>query len=104
MTIAQRAGMLGSSSSTRNRTRIVRYMPEARRVRRVAQPKSLTGQVTSFDGESGWGFIEGRDGQTYYLHRCEVHGGRMPKPGQRVNFFVGHSNQRARACYVVITD
>lgn len=74
----------------------------ATRVRRLEEPKLLNGRVSSFNPERGFGFVEGEDGVTYYLHRSEVMGGRLPLSGLKVTFRVSEQKHRARACYVEV--
>lgn len=72
----------------------------ASRVRRLAEPPLLEGVVSSFNSDRGFGFIEGEDEITYYLHRSEVLDGRLPLSGAKVHFRVSQQKHRARACYV----
>jgi len=74
--------------------------PRARLVARIHEPVFVTGVVETFNPDKGWGFAKGEDGESYYLHRSEVEGGRLPLPGQQVRFFRGAKKGRPRACYV----
>ena len=74
--------------------------PRAIRVVRLHEPKPLTGIVDTFNPDSGWGFVQASDGQSYYLHRSEVEEGRLPLVGQAVSFYAGSKRGRPRACYV----
>lgn len=73
--------------------------PKAAAVNRVAAPVALRGVVESFNSKTGWGFIRA-GAESYYLHRSEVEGGRLPLPGQQVEFFCGQKRGRPRACHV----
>lgn len=74
--------------------------PRATRVRRLHNPVLLHGSIMSFNRKNGWGFIQGDDGVTYYLHRSEVEEGRLPLSKQRVEFYPGLKDGKPRACYV----
>jgi cold shock CspA family protein len=74
--------------------------PRASLVERVEAPVQVDGVVDSFNTTRGWGFIKGSDGVSYYLHRSEVPGGKLPLPNQEASFFVGFKRGRPRACYV----
>jgi len=76
--------------------------PRAQVVRRLHKPVRIRGVVETFNPVKGWGFVQGDDGQSYYLHRSEVEGGRLPLPKQEVFFYSGHKNDRPRACYVEV--
>ena len=39
----------------------------------------ITGIVKNWDKNKGWGFIEGDDGEDYFLHISKV------RPGQKIN-------------------
>lgn len=74
--------------------------PRAQRVERVHPPQPIHGRVDTFNPRTGWGFVQGDDGTDYYLHRAEVEDGRLPLPGQEVDFYRGHNRDRPRACHV----
>ena len=74
--------------------------PRASSVVRVEAPIQVVGVVDTFHADNGWGFANGDDGESYYLHRSEVEDGRLPMVGQQVTFFRGHKNGRPRACFV----
>ena len=74
--------------------------PRALLVTREDVPEHVQGVVSSFNPQSGWGFIEGEDGIIYYLHRSEVEQGRIPLRGQEARFYKGFKNRRPRACHV----
>ena len=78
--------------------------PKALGVRRMNVPTSVTGRVTRFDPERGFGFIAGEDGQSYFLHRVEILHGKLPGRGQQVAFVAGESCGKARACHVEILE
>ncbi len=46
----------------------------------------MRGTVRTFADERGWGFIDGEDGASYYVHREQVAGGAALHPGQHVAF------------------
>lgn len=72
---------------------------KARRVSRLHDPVCLKGVVDWFDEPKGYGFIAGECGGTFYLHRSEVRGGRLPIAGRRVSFYVKGQN---RACHITV--
>jgi cold shock CspA family protein len=74
--------------------------PKANKVLRVNSPTVLSGKVTTFDGQLGYGFLVDETGKSHYLHRSEVLEGRMPLPGQSVMFCAGLRQGRSRACHV----
>lgn len=74
--------------------------PSASDVCRMTPPITLRGKVASFDTRTGWGFVEGEDGVTYYLHRCEVKDNRIPVMGKTCQFVAGSRKGKPRACYV----
>lgn len=76
--------------------------PRASSVTRLARPIFVQGVVESFNPGTGWGFAGDSAGQSYYLHRSEVEGGRLPLPGQQVSFFRGFKRGRPRACHVKV--
>jgi len=78
--------------------------PKAVKVSRLLPPKLIQGKVDTFSEQKGWGFALSNEGKSYYLHRSEVLGGKLPMAGQRVRFYGGFKNGRLRACYVTIED
>ncbi|WP_370601960.1 cold-shock protein [Pseudomonas nitroreducens] len=48
--------------------------------------EEMTGYVKRFDAERGFGFVDGADGKSYFLHISEVRGGEIPDAGQQVHF------------------
>ena len=78
--------------------------PRASKVIRLTLPTLAYGKVDAFDAARGYGFIHGNDAEqtSYHLHRCEVLEGRMPLPGQKVEFFVGERQGKPRACHIKI--
>lgn len=78
--------------------------PKAGTVHRIGTPVLHYGVVETFTDAKGWGFLKADDGQSFYLHRSEVEGNRLPLPGLRVMFFSGFRKGRPRACYVTILD
>jgi len=78
--------------------------PKAKRVVRLEAPEQLIGAVEAFNPKTGFGFIVGENGKSYYLHRSEVKDGRLPLPGKQTRFYVGaKQGDRPRACSVEIT-
>ena len=76
--------------------------PRAIKVLRVCSPVAVEGIVETFDGQRGYGFLRGEDGESYHLHRSELLEGRLPLQGQRALFFAGTRQGRPRACHVRI--
>lgn len=75
--------------------------PRANRVIRLDPPILVSGVVETFNPKTGWGFIQGKDGVSYYLHRSEVDGNRLPLPGMALQFYAGTKRGKARACYIL---
>lgn len=78
-----------------------RVKPRARKVWRKTKPEILTGRVTQYDRQRGFGFIQ-CDDQKYFLHKTEVLDGKMPLLDDRVSFCAGEVKGRSRACVVRI--
>jgi len=76
--------------------------PRASVVRRIEAPKSVGGVIRTFDVRGGWGFIVGPDGVEYFLHRSDIHDGKMPIKGGRVRFYPCTKKGKPRACHVVL--
>lgn len=76
--------------------------PRASRVVRIGSAVKLAGVVEDFNSNKGWGFIRDQKGKSYYLHRSEVLGGKLPLQGRRVAFYEGTARGRPRACYVEV--
>ena len=76
--------------------------PKAKSALRLDPPVLVTGIVTTFNAQKGWGFAAGEDGKSFYLHRSEVEDGRLPIEGQQVSFYAGFKRGRPRACYVQV--
>lgn len=74
--------------------------PKAKQVVRTMPAQHLEGTVDTFDHRTGYGFANGEDGVSYYLHASEVLYGRLPMRGQRVRFYAGFKAGRPRACHV----
>ena len=74
--------------------------PRAERVVRMEAPKRLSGKVTRFSPDRGYGFVLGEDQVSYYLHRVEVGDSRIPSRNTRVTFVPGMSRGKHRACQV----
>ena len=63
---------------------------------------NITGKVKWFSAEKGYGFIQGEDGEDYFVHYSEVQkeGFRTLFDDQEVNFEVGQSPDGQRTCAV----
>jgi cold shock CspA family protein len=75
-------------------------VPRATRIRRIRDPYLLEGKVIAFNPDRGYGFIEGPQRISYYLHRSEIKGDESPEIGDTVRFYVGELKRGARASYV----
>lgn len=80
---------------------------KAKLIRRLNPPIESSGRIRSFDGNTGWGFIEGDEKLVYFLHQADIMSGEFPVIGTRVRFYVGSSKGpgeggRPRACAVVL--
>lgn len=75
-------------------------VPRAVRIRRIREPYLLEGRVIAFSPDRGYGFIEGPERVSYYLHRSEIKGEESPEIGDTVRFYVGELERGARASYV----
>lgn len=62
---------------------------------------SIEGVVTSFVSAKGYGFISGDDGERYFVHQHDVHGGETLITGQRVTFEPTPSPKGSKARRVV---
>mgnify|MGYP003638976237 CR=1 FL=1 len=76
--------------------------PKASVVRRIRPPAPLTGAIRNFDVRGGWGFLLGDDGVEYFLHRSDIHSGKMPIKGGRVQFYPCSKKGKPRACHVIL--
>ena len=76
--------------------------PRAARVERLQPPTPLVGEVESFDGGRGYGFVRGSDETVYHLHKSELLDSRIPRIGQQVMFYAGLRRDRPRACHVKV--
>jgi cold shock CspA family protein len=77
--------------------------PRAKQVVRTTPAVSVQGVVDTFDHRTGYGFVNGDDGEVYYLHLSEMREGRLPLRGQRVKFLAGFKAGRPRACHVELS-
>lgn len=81
--------------------RTLRARGVVRRVR--AEPE--VGVVVRFDPNVGYGFLESREGKSFFLHRSEFLRGELPYIGMRVRFYASKDYQSVpRACHPVIED
>jgi cold shock CspA family protein len=78
--------------------------PKASRVTRIEAPVFLHGQVDSFNPQHGYGFVNGSDGVSYYLHVSEMLEGHFPKTGDNIMFFAGSKQGKNRACHAHICE
>ena len=46
----------------------------------------LTGRIKNWNEMQGWGFIEGDDGEDYFLNISNIRKGQFIKPGSKVKF------------------
>jgi len=76
--------------------------PRAVRVERLEAPTPLMGEVESFDGTRGYGFVLGSDNVAYHLHKSELLDSRIPRVSQQVMFYAGLRRNRPRACHVKV--
>lgn len=71
----------------------------ASRVQRLDPPTRVEGTVSSFDAARGWGFAEYGGAEKAFLHRQDFGVMWLPVIGSRIQFFVGYSAGRPRACW-----
>lgn len=67
----------------------------------------MRGIVNNFVEEKGFGFIDGEDGQSYFLHISELHDdqrGAMPTPGMMVEFDATPTPKGLRAKSATVLD
>ena len=62
------------------------------------------GHVRSFSIEKGYGFIQGDDGKSYFVHSSQIEGGASLEDGQQVTFIGEPSPKGYRAKAVVAGD
>jgi len=68
-------------------------------LKRLKSPQPITGTVTSFDSNKGWGFVSNALG-TYFLHKSDFVNSFVPIIGNTVSFYSGRKKDKLRACYV----
>ena len=78
--------------------------PRADKVVRLGDVVAVEGVVDTFDAQRGFGFVRGRDSETYHLHKSEITDNRLPLPGSTVMFYVGTRQGRPRACHVRVCE
>ena len=57
----------------------------------------ISGTVKSWNPSQGWGFIEGDDGEDYYIHVSKVRKGQSISHNSRVKFDVSQGQQGPEA-------
>ena len=57
----------------------------------------ITGTVKNWNLSKGWGFIEGDDGEDYFLHASKIRSGQTINNNCRVKFDVSQGQQGAEA-------
>ena len=57
----------------------------------------ISGMIKSWNSSEGWGFIEGDDGEDYFLHISKIRTGQDIKNNCRVKFDVKQGQRGAEA-------
>ena len=57
----------------------------------------ISGTVKSWNQSQGWGFIEGDDGEDYFIHISEVRKGQSLSHDSRVKFDISQGHRRPEA-------
>ena len=57
----------------------------------------ISGTVKSWNTSQGWGFIEGDDGEDYYIHVSKVRRGQSISDNSRVKFDVSQGQRGPEA-------
>lgn len=62
----------------------------------------MEGKIKWFNPMKGFGFIEGEDGQDYFVHHSEMPAGAAPKEGESVSFEAVETDKGKQAQKVVL--
>ena len=62
----------------------------------------ISGIVKSWNISKGWGFIEGDDGENYFLHVFKIRSGQSVSSNSRVQFDVSQGQRGPEACNVTL--
>ena len=57
----------------------------------------ISGKVKSWNSSQGWGFIEGDDGEDYFLHTSKIRSGQSVSNNCRVKFDVSQGQRGPEA-------
>lgn len=62
----------------------------------------LTGRIKNWNEMQGWGFIEGDDGEDYFLNISNIRKGQFIKSGSRVKFDTEQGHRGPQAVNVTL--
>jgi len=62
----------------------------------------LSGKIKVWNQDSGWGFIEGNDGEDYFLNIKNLRSGQSIRVGCQVKFDTEESNRGPQAINVTL--
>lgn len=64
-----------------------------------------TGKIRYFDKTRGFGFIDGDDGESIFVHISDIssNGGEYPEVGQEVSYTVGKCKKGTKAVDVILS-
>ncbi len=62
----------------------------------------LTGRIKNWNEMQGWGFIEGDDGEDYFLNISNIRKGQFIKVGSRVKFDTDQGHRGPQAVNVTL--
>ena len=57
----------------------------------------ISGTVKNWNPSKGWGFIEGDDGEDYFLHQSKIRSGQSVSKNSRVKFDVSQGQRGPEA-------